>query len=137
METFMDNPADRMTGADQEPAGPGLVQAARERRMMLQCCADCGTLQYPPREACRNCLSDRLVWQDQPRGGRLVAQTAIRRPYEPRFASDVPVRVGLVALDAGPVVVSFLDEGCEPDARVSVRVDLDEDGHGVFRSVPD
>lgn len=39
----------------------GLTAAAAEGRFELQVCDDCGTTQYPPREACRKCLSTQLA----------------------------------------------------------------------------
>ena len=45
-------------------ASLGLSAAAAEGRFALQVCADCGTVQYPPRDACQNCLSTDLPWQD-------------------------------------------------------------------------
>ena len=41
----------------------GLTAAAALGRFELQQCADCGTVQYPPREACHVCLSARLPWK--------------------------------------------------------------------------
>ncbi|MGH8210252.1 MAG: zinc ribbon domain-containing protein, partial [Steroidobacteraceae bacterium] len=35
----------------------GLTAAAALGRVQLQVCRDCGAVQYPPREACHNCLS--------------------------------------------------------------------------------
>ncbi|MFL6661713.1 MAG: zinc ribbon domain-containing protein, partial [Rhizobacter sp.] len=43
----------------------GMTAAAAEGRFELQTCKDCGTVQYPPREACHKCLSPRLQWKAQ------------------------------------------------------------------------
>ena len=43
----------------------GLTAAAARGAFALQVCADCGTVQYPPREACHQCLSTRLPWREQ------------------------------------------------------------------------
>ncbi len=48
----------------------GITAAAAEGRFELQTCEDCGTVQYPPREACHNCLSPRLHWREQAGDGR-------------------------------------------------------------------
>ena len=34
----------------------GITTAAAEGRFELQTCADCGAVQYPPRETCHKCL---------------------------------------------------------------------------------
>src|SRR5207253_611432 len=43
-------------------AALGLTAAAALGRFELQQCRDCGTVQYPPREACQQCLSIHLQW---------------------------------------------------------------------------
>ena len=44
----------------------------------LQRCADCGAAQYPPREVCGACLSDRLAWDSADSlPGRVLARTRI------------------------------------------------------------
>jgi len=48
----------------------GLTAGAAEGRFVLQVCAECGAVQYPPREACHRCLSDRLPWREQDGGGQ-------------------------------------------------------------------
>ena len=40
----------------------GLVRGAALGKLELQCCAACGAVQYPPREACVRCLSPELEW---------------------------------------------------------------------------
>ena len=39
----------------------GLTAAAAEGRFQLQVCSECGTVVYPPRDACPRCLSARLL----------------------------------------------------------------------------
>ena len=40
-------------------------------------CADCGAVQYPPREACCACVSPRLKWRPQTGAGQLLATTTL------------------------------------------------------------
>src|SRR3954463_11373818 len=53
----------------------GLTAAAALGRFELQQCRDCGTVQYPPREACQRCLSVKLAWKGQRSGGDLISET--------------------------------------------------------------
>jgi len=41
--------------------------------LTLQHCEQCQTINYPPREVCRNCLSDRLVWRDTAPEGEILS----------------------------------------------------------------
>ena len=53
----------------------GLTAAAALGRFELQQCAVCGTVQYPPREACQRCLSIELAWKPQSGEGELLAKS--------------------------------------------------------------
>ena len=81
----------------------GLTAAAARGRFELQVCRDCGTVQYPPREACRVCLSHRLDWRAQDGGGELVSETLLHHSNELFYRERMPWRLGLVKLDCGPL----------------------------------
>ncbi len=109
--------------------------AAAEGRFALQRCAACGTAQYPPRAACHVCLSDLLGWDVTVGvGGQVLARTVLYHSNEPRFRDRLPLAVGLVRLDAGPVVVCFLANGRAAGDPVCVRVRLDEARNSVLEA---
>jgi len=115
----------------------GLTAAAALGRFELQACRDCGAVQYPPREICRQCLSERLAWKPQDNAGELVSETLVRHSLELFFRERAPWRVGLVKLDCGPTVVAHLhsDVPAAP-ARVRVRACLDRAGQAVLVALP-
>ncbi len=113
----------------------GLTAAAAMGRFELQQCRDCGAVQYPPRDACQNCLSARLVWKNLPDGGELLARTALHHSNDLFFRERLPWRLGLVKLDCGPTVVAHLHEKVEK--RVSVRAMLDRAGQAVLAALPE
>jgi hypothetical protein len=82
----------------------GLTAAAAVGRFELQVCRDCGTVQYPPREACHKCLSVRLDWTLQPGDGELLAETTLFHSHSEFFRERLPWRLGMVRLDCGPTV---------------------------------
>ena len=93
----------------------------------LQRCADCGAAQYPPREVCGACLSDRLDWETADcLPGRVLARTVLHHSNEPRFRPRLPLTVGLVQFDAGPVAVCF-SRGDRGARRRTCRCGLDAD----------
>lgn len=111
-------------------------QAAAEGNVALQRCEACGTVQYPPREMCRDCLSDQLGWDVAATvSGHLLAGTTLYHSNAPRFRPRLPLRIGLVHLDAGPVVVCFLDPDAQPDDTVHLRASLDDTGHPVLEAI--
>jgi len=126
------------------PPGPrsrvalGLTAGAALGRLELQVCRDCGTVQYPPREACRVCLSQRLDWRAQDGGGELVSDTLLRHSNELFYRERMPWRLGLVKLDCGPVIVAHLHADCAPaPARVRVSANLDRAGQAALVAIPE
>ena len=116
-------------------AALGLTAAAALGRFELQQCADCGAVQYPPREACHRCLSVRLPWKKQSGEGELLTQTVLHHSNDLFFRERLPWRLGLVRLDCGPTVVAHLHESVKK--RVSVRAMLDRAGQAVLAAAPE
>ena len=115
----------------------GLTAAAAEGRFDLQTCADCASVQYPPREVCHHCLSPRLHWREQGGEGQLLACTTLHHSNDLFFRERLPWRLGLVHLDAGPTVMTHLhgDVGEAPQ-RVRVGARLDRAGQAVLIAYP-
>ncbi|HSU05936.1 MAG TPA: zinc ribbon domain-containing protein [Acetobacteraceae bacterium] len=106
-------------------------------RLLLQRCATCGMAQYPPRENCVACLSDRLAWDSAAEfPGTVVARITLYHSFEPHFRPRLPLSVGLVQFDAGPVAICFLASAANPGDRVQVREQHDEVGHPVLEAAP-
>jgi NAD(P)-dependent dehydrogenase (short-subunit alcohol dehydrogenase family)/uncharacterized OB-fold protein len=118
-------------------AALGLAVGAAEGRFLLQVCADCGAVQYPPRAVCGNCLSGALKWRDVERGGVVAASTLGRVSSELFFRERQPWRTALVRLDRGPVVVAHLHRDCATGDRVAVDIKLDRAGRGAMFAMPE
>ncbi|MDB5998362.1 MAG: hypothetical protein JWP52_61 [Rhizobacter sp.] len=104
--------------------------------LSLPVCRVCATTAYPLREVCGQCLSDRLEWTPTSGRGRLLASTLIHHSNEPYFRPKLPLRIGSVQLDAGPVVIAFLEASVgEPGAAVRIENRLDEAGEAVLVAV--
>ena len=116
----------------------GLTAAAAEGRFALQVCADCGAVQYPPREACHRCLSPELPWQPQSGAGELLAMTTLAHSNDLYFRERLPWRLGMVWLDDGPSVMVHLhgEVGAAP-CRVRVQAHLDRAGQAVLIGYPE
>lgn len=115
----------------------GLTAAAALGRFELQACGHCGTVQYPPRDVCRHCLSDRLVWRAQDDAGELLSETLVRHSLELFFRERAPWRVGLVRLACGPTVVAHLHSDVPAaSAPVRMRACVDRSGQAVLVALP-
>jgi NAD(P)-dependent dehydrogenase (short-subunit alcohol dehydrogenase family)/uncharacterized OB-fold protein len=119
-------------------AALGMTAAAAEGRFALQVCVDCGAVQYPPREACHRCLSDRLPWREQSGAGELISQTLLQHSHDVFFRERLPWRLGMVHLDCGPTVVVHLHGDVpSPPSRVRVGARLDKAGMAVLVGFPE
>jgi NAD(P)-dependent dehydrogenase (short-subunit alcohol dehydrogenase family)/uncharacterized OB-fold protein len=116
----------------------GLTAAAARGRFSLQVCRDCGAVQYPPRDVCRQCLSHRLAWRSQDGRGELLTETTLHAAQELYFRERLPWRTGIVRLDAGVNVIAFLHArvGAAP-RRVRIEAALDRAGQAALIAVPD
>lgn len=115
----------------------GLTAAAAEGRFALQVCSDCGDTIYPPRDACPRCLSPRIPFRDVASGGTLLAETTIRTSIDVYFRERMPWRVGVVALDCGPSIVTHLHGDAREGERVRMEFKLDRSGQAVAIALPE
>lgn len=136
------NPQKRTVSPTRPPemrsrAAMGLSAAAAEGRFMLQHCGECGAVQYPPRDACCQCLSTDLPWRDTAPVGELLAETTIRTSTNLYFRERAPWRTGSVRLDAGPVIICHVHGDVAPRSRVRLWNRLDRSGQGGILAVPE
>ncbi|NMG35916.1 SDR family NAD(P)-dependent oxidoreductase [Azoarcus sp. TTM-91] len=115
----------------------GLTRAAAEGVFEMQVCADCGTVQYPPREVCGSCLSEHLAWKPVDNRGELIATTTLRHSNDLYFRERLPWRVGTVKMAAGPSVVAHVHEDCAEGGSVRLTLKLDRSGQAVLHALPE
>ena len=116
----------------------GMTAWAARGRFALQSCADCGAVQYPPREACHTCLSARLPWKTQDGAGELLSETTLHHSNDLFFRERLPWRLGAVRLDCGPTLMVHLHgDVAHAPARVCVGARLDRAGQAVLIGFPD
>jgi uncharacterized OB-fold protein len=107
-------------------------EAAKQHRLMIQRCRDCGRCYFYPRPLCPHCLSRNVEWIEASGRGRLHTFVINHRP--PRnFPTQGPVIIGIIELDEGPRLLSNL-VGVEPDpskVKCDMRVEV------VFEDITD
>jgi uncharacterized OB-fold protein len=114
-----------------DPALAPFFAAAKERRLVVQRCARCGTLRFPPRELCTSCLSTEVEWADVSGRGEIFSFNVMHQVYHPAFATEVPYAVVVVKLAEGPKMISNLVD-CPVDAiRIGMPVEV------VFETLTD
>lgn len=76
--------------------------AAAEHRLILQRCAACAKLQYPPEVCCIHCQSEEFDTVEASGRGVLYSYSVVERPLHAGFVDALPYVVALVELDDQP-----------------------------------
>lgn len=116
----------------------GFWAAAQKGRLVVQRCAECGELRYPPTGRCPRCLSAEWGWHEVSGRGELLSYVVVHQKYHAAWADRVPYNVVLVQLDEGPRMFSNVEPLFHLDLEVGMRVRavfVDEDGLSVPRFV--
>lgn len=137
-KTRSQRPGNQTSSSRTGPGGLGHDSRCLQGVFELQVCTDCGCVQYPPREACGQCLSVDLKWQAQNGAGNLLSSTTLHHSNDLYFRDRLPWRLGLVQLDAGPTVMTHLHgEVGQAPVRVQVGARLDRAGQAVLITYPE
>ncbi|KAA9107718.1 Zn-ribbon domain-containing OB-fold protein [Microbacterium rhizomatis] len=76
--------------------------ATREHRLVVQRCADCSYLRWPPAPVCPECGSPSATWTPVSTAGTLWSYAEYHRAFSPAWVGDLPYTVGLIQLEDGP-----------------------------------
>jgi uncharacterized OB-fold protein len=102
--------------------------ATRESRLVVQRCANCGHLRWPPGPICPECQTPGGEWTQIAPTGELWSFAIYQRALDPAFSDDIPYAVGLIELDDGPRMYGKM-VGDIDTLAVGLRV------HAVFEAV--
>ena len=98
-------------------------QAARDHRLAVQACEDCGALQHPPAPLCRSCHGGRLAFRPVSGRGTLYAFTVVHHSVHPATVDKVPYVLALVQLDEGPRLAADVVDCPFDDLAVGMALD--------------
>jgi uncharacterized OB-fold protein len=110
--------------------------AAREQRLLIRKCVDCGEMHFMPRHLCPACWSDHLEWLDAKGTGSVHSFTIIRRAPVATFASNAPYVVALIDLDEGPRMITNLLGQDALSVKIGDRVEVTFEDRGEGAMLP-
>jgi uncharacterized OB-fold protein/acyl dehydratase len=116
-------------------------EGAKQHRLLIQRCTNCGTLRHPPRPACAHCRS--FEWEAATASGRGTIYSFVVNHYPQVPAFDYPLVVALVELEEGTRLVANVSGITPGDMAIGLPVvadfvAFDEDlTLPVFRPAPD
>lgn len=88
--------------------------AAKQERLLIKRCEDCGAFSYYPRPFCPKCWSENVVWHEASGDATLYTWSVIYSNDQPPFKERVPYVAAIVDLAEGPRMMSNVEE-CEFD----------------------
>ena len=97
---------DRPVPVPDEVSAP-FWNACNEGRLMVQGCADCEKLQYPPARLCAECGSEALNWQEVSGRGTINGYIVIHDSRLRVWVPHQPYNVAVVQLEEDPAVNFF------------------------------
>jgi NAD(P)-dependent dehydrogenase (short-subunit alcohol dehydrogenase family)/uncharacterized OB-fold protein len=121
--------------ASRSRAAKAMAARAAQGRFVLQSCATCATVTYPPRDRCPTCWGP-LNWTDQPTGAVVLAETTIRATTDKFFRDHLPWRIGTVRLAAGPTAIVHLHGDVAVGEAVEMTMKLDRGGNPALFALP-
>lgn len=77
-------------------------EAARDGRLLIKRCEDCGAFSYYPRPFCPECWSEQVVWHQASGDATLYTWSVIYNNDQPPFKERVPYVAAVVDLAEGP-----------------------------------
>jgi uncharacterized OB-fold protein len=117
---------------DSQPYWDGL----RGRRLMLQQCADCGSIRHYPRPVCDQCYSMEVHWIEASRRGTVHSWSVSHHAFHPSFKADLPTTFVTVDLEENVRLVGILRD---PEVTLSIgtalQVGFEDAADGAF-SIP-
>lgn len=94
-------------------------RGARERKLLIQRCADCQVLRHPPGPACPSCHS--FEWDSLEASGRGTLHSYVIHHHPPVPGFDGPVPIALVDLDEGVRLLANINASLD-EVRIGQRV---------------
>lgn len=96
-------------------------EAAKQQKLVVQHCRDCGLNYFYPRPMCPGCLSRNVEWIESTGRGKLHTFVINHRASK-KSPLPAPYVVAIVELEEGPKLMSNL-VGVEP-SPAAIRIDM-------------
>jgi uncharacterized protein len=93
---------------------------AREGKLLIQRCTNCGTLRHPPRPSCAKCRS--FEWDTLTASGRGTVYSYVVNHYPQVPSFDYPLVVALVELEEGTRLVANLSDVAPSEVTIGLPV---------------
>ena len=100
-------------------------EAAKQRKLVVQRCQECGYFNHPPRPACDACQSQQLHFEQVSGRGTIYSFTVMHQPNIAGFEDQIPYLNIVVELEEQPLLfmVSNLTGSEKDKVQIGGRVE--------------
>ena len=96
----------------------------REGKLTTTKCKDCGTIHWPPRFLCPECLSENIEWVDMPKTGKIYSFTVAYGGLPPELVDKAPLVYALIDFDNGLRMLSGIVDAKVEEMATGLEVEL-------------
>jgi uncharacterized protein len=97
--------------------------AAREHRLLIQRCEDCGSAIFYPRPFCPECWSEQVAWVEAAGRATLYTWSTVYRNDLPPFGARVPYGAAIVERHEGPRMMTNIVDCDHDELRIGMRLE--------------
>ncbi|HMC52173.1 MAG TPA: Zn-ribbon domain-containing OB-fold protein [Acidimicrobiales bacterium] len=125
-----------------DPSTEAFWDGARQGRLLLRRCRDCGRAHFYPRPFCPSCWSGRVEWEEATGRATLYTWSVVHQNDLPPFSERVPYVAAVIDLEEGPRMMTNVIDCPFEELRVGMplqvafRAETEEISLPVFRPVP-
>ena len=91
---------------------------------MIQRCTTCGTVIWPVKSRCDNCLSPTVTWVQASGKATLYSFVLMHQLYHPGFASEVPYNIAQVDLEEGLRILTNIVGCSNADLQIGMPLEV-------------
>jgi len=106
-----------------QPWSKKFWEGAKQHKLLIQECRDCGAKIFYPRKVCSECWSPNLFWSEASGKGKIFSYSVTMAGVEDKFVEDLPFVLALVDLEEGVRMMTNI-VNCKPD-EVSIGMDVE------------
>lgn len=99
-------------------------EAAKRHELVVQRCTSCGTLRFPARAACNQCMSREADWVPVAGTGRVFSTAVMHQANHPAFEAIIPYVVALIELDCGVRMISNVVDCPAHEVAIDMPVEV-------------
>ena len=96
--------------------------AARDERLLVRRCRDCGRAHFYPRPFCPHCWSRNIEWEQASGDATLYTYSIVRVNDLPPFPERVPYVAAIVELAEGPRMMTNVVDCDLDDVRIGMAL---------------